>query len=125
MKNNFEDKVKIYFDSKENIIRGYFLGDSNEQIAKFQSSLLKNFYEKFDQKERLVLIDLTKAGKADSKARRVYAEALRDTKVIKYAFLVKNRILKMTVSFIFSVAEVPNVKIFENEREAINWLKKK
>jgi hypothetical protein len=120
--NNSKIHHKIWWDEKDKIVRSEFYGDADEKVAKEQIESMSKFYKTL-KGDILVLIDLTQAGSTTSKARTIYADALKKMSVKKHAFIVKNIVLKVTVDFIMKASGAKNVKFFNDNEEALQWLK--
>ncbi len=119
-------KFKVWWDEKEGIIRGEIIGDQNEEdarkilgkTAKLTASLNKKGIKPIGS-----LYDMTKAGKASSKARRIYADSFKNGTLAKTALFGGGVVQKTIANFVFSFSGTKNAKYFVTEEEALKWLK--
>ena len=72
----------------------------------------------------LILHDLTEAGKASSRARKIYADLMKEKRIKKQAFVGMSTLTRVIVSFIMNFSGVKNARYFDTEKEALEWLKK-
>ncbi len=121
-----QEKFKIWWDEKERIIRGEIIGDQNEEDArkilektvKLTTSLNKKGIKLIGS-----LHDMSKAGRASSRARRIYADSFKNGILAKTALFGGGVVQKTIANFIFSFSDTKNAKYFVTEEEALRWLK--
>jgi hypothetical protein len=116
-------KFRIWWDQKEKIIRNKAWGDFDEQDAQAHAIQTIKFVNSLPGRVT-VLNDLSEAGKASSRARKIYVDLIKNDKFAKQAFVVNKTLTRVTVSFIMSFARIKNAKYFKTENEALKWLKK-
>ncbi len=122
MTNNQNEKFKVWWDEKESIIRTKYWGDAEEEDAIKQTAAISELAQSKVGKVD-VLNDLSEAGKASSKARKLYAEQIKKEKIRKHAFIGAKVMTRVIVSFIQKFSGATNVKFFTTEEEALKWLK--
>jgi hypothetical protein len=70
-----------------------------------------------------VLSDVTRAGKLSSIARRNLATMSSDPRMGKNAIVGVNRYQRVMASFVIKASGQHNVRFFDSETEALEWLK--
>lgn len=116
-------KYTIWWDEEFKIIRNQSEGDFEEKDAADQIHAINKLADSKPGKVA-VLNDLTNAGTASSGARKLFAEILKSDKITKHAFLGMKTMTRVIVSFIMKASGVKNAKFFDNEEDALRWLKK-
>lgn len=66
-----------------------------------------------------VLIDLDKVNKFSLETRTLWMQFLKDPRIKKTAIFGGNRFIKTVISFVVT----DNIRLFVNEKEALNWLR--
>jgi hypothetical protein len=114
-------EFQIWWDEKNQIIRGKYWGDFDEDdVLECQAALTKIINHLPGR--RPMLNDLSAAGSATARARRIFARMMREERITRRAFVGMKIATRVIVSFIQNFAGVQNVKFFDNEPEAIKWL---
>lgn len=122
MSNNLPS-YKIWWDEKEKIGRIVFYGDPTEEMAlKFKQDALKLLQEIKAEKINC-LVDISKAGVSLSRTRAVFSDAMKHPSLNKVAILGANVVTKLITDFVISMAGKKNTQYFNNEEEALKWLK--
>lgn len=88
MDNIQQEKLKIWWDEKEGIIRERLVGNLNEEDAKRSGDEINRLAVSLGKKGIKVvnfLVDATRAGIASTKARDVFSEELKKSKVDRVA----------------------------------------
>ena len=110
---------------EENIIRFDMLGDFdaedasacfNQTTALFAEAALRG-------KKLHVYVDTTQFGNMSVEGRRMFSKMNKDERQGSVAMVGVNRILKIMVRFIMVASGQDNVRFFDNEAQAIKWLK--
>lgn len=122
------EKFKISFDEENKIFRCAIIGDHTEKDAK---EMLDSVWQLMDQVikeggkvEKIdVLNDISQAGKISKKAKELNAILLKNIKVNKIAIIGANIFRRAIVNIIYRLAGFKNVRFFEEESRAIEWLK--
>jgi UDP-N-acetylmuramyl pentapeptide synthase len=117
-------KFRVWWDQKEGIIRNKAWGDFDEQDAKVHAAQIINLVNSQPGKVA-ILNDLTEAGKASSRARKIFVNLIKNKKVTKHAFWGKKTVPRVVVSFIINFAGVKNARYFSTKNEALKWLKQR
>ncbi|OGZ17381.1 MAG: hypothetical protein A2Z78_01265 [Candidatus Nealsonbacteria bacterium RBG_13_36_15] len=126
MDSNQQQKIKIWWDEKEKIIREILIGDLNEEDAKRSiNEVNKLVASKKKQGFKIInhLVDATKTGIATTKARDVFAAGFKKKLVNKVAIFGGGIIQKTIANFIFNYSGVKNAQYFDSEEEALEWIK--
>lgn len=116
-------KYRIWWDEEFKIIRNQAEGDFEERDAEDQMNAIHKLADSIPGRVA-VLNDLTRAGTASSGGRKIFAEMMKSDKITKHAFLGMKTVTRVIVSFIMKASGVKNAKFFENEEDALRWLKK-
>ena len=128
MDNNQQSKFKIRWDEKERIIKVYILGVQDEESAtgiKDETSELVVLLKKKGVKVIKVLGNMTRAGIASTKARKIFAEWFKGGTFDKIALFGGGVIQKTIAGFIFNIVGFRNAKYFDTEGKALKWLREK
>lgn len=115
-------KFKVWADKEKGIVFNRAWGDFDFDTTRKQAAAILEALEEVDQ-PALVLNDLSEYGKATSGARKIYALLFQSTKIKKQAFICKKTVTRVMISFIMRAADVENIEFFEEEAEALQWLK--
>lgn len=123
-KSSKDNKFKIWWDDKENILREKPSGNINETCAK---NMVTELFKLANTKpgKVLVLTDMSEGGSASSAARKIFAEELKNEKFARHAFFGLTMFIRVLVSFIVHASGVNNVAYFKSEDKALKWLKEK
>lgn len=120
-------KATIAFDEKNQIIRMVLSGFFSESDLKEMTSEVTSIVDHRlkDRDNVKLLIDASKAGKADAQARRaVLADYSRDN-VKKIAFFgITSPIVRTVARFMSIITSQQKFQFFESEAEAVQWLRK-
>jgi|GEM_PF-1727890 len=121
-------KFQIAFDEENKIFRCAIIGDHTEKDAKEMLDsvwqLMDEVIKEGDRVEKIdVLNDISRAGKISKKARELNAILLKNIKINKIAIIGANMFRRTVVNIIYHLAGFKNVKFFNNEKTAIDWLK--
>jgi UDP-N-acetylmuramyl pentapeptide synthase len=117
-------KFRVWWDQKERIIRNKAWGDFDEQDAQAHAEQIINLINIHPGKVA-ILNDMTEAGKASSRARKIFVNLIKNKKLRKHAFVGKKTVPRVVVSFIINFAGVKNARYFSTENEALKWLKQR
>jgi|APMed6443717190_1056831.scaffolds.fasta_scaffold185148_1 hypothetical protein len=101
--------------------------ENNIKLARHLEAQILGILSEASANKFNVLVDillLGKGGKISPQARKVYAGLMRLGQVDKIAILGKSLLLKIMIDFITTAAgKTSKIKWFEQESEAIKWLK--
>ena len=122
MPDNQQAKFRVWWDEENRIIRCEAWGNFEEEDAKAQAEEFKKMLEARPGKTSVVN-DLRKAGTASSGARKVFVQTLKDEKFEKTAFIGLKVVTRTIISFLIKFAGVNNVRCFDNEEDALRWIK--
>lgn len=120
---NQQQKLEIWWDEKEGVLREKPYGYIDEEYAKKEVEELLRVANSKPGKV-LVLTDMTEGTSASSAARKVFSELLKNEKIAKHAFFGFTTLTRVLVSFIVKFSGAKNVGYFKTEEEALRWLKK-
>lgn len=112
---------RFYLDD-DNIIVGTVIGDINDQIGK---ECLDAGLKLMDlvEGEVNIFIDIGKAGKQSSEARKLGKELFEHEKVRKVALFGLHPVARVLASFVIGSTNRKNSRFFGNKEEAFAWLK--
>jgi hypothetical protein len=121
-------KFKMWFDEDNKIFRCVIIGDQTEKDA---HEMFEQIWQLIDQVvkeggkvEKIdVLNDVSRAGKIGKKAREINATFFKNIQVNKVAIMGANTFRRTMINIIYRLAGFKNVKFFNNEKQAIAWLK--
>jgi len=71
------------------------------------------------------LVDLNDSGKSTPEARRIWKDISGRDDTFKVAFFGSHPVAKVLADFIIDIAKNNNMRFFEQEGEAVRWLKGK
>ena len=114
-------RYRVWWDENEGIIRNVSWGDREEEDARREAAEILRVAESRPGKV-LILVDLSRSGKASSGARKVYAELLQSEGFAKVAYFGMKTLTRVIVSFIIRFAGVENARYFATEEDALRWL---
>jgi hypothetical protein len=115
----------IWLDDKLQIIRQNITGPIDEEDAKKISSATRAAARQLKDPQRVrILAVSSNVEKIESKPRKILMNDLKDPTLNKMAFVENNPYLKALISFTFILTGVDKVRMFSNEKDAIDWLTK-
>lgn len=120
-----QKKHKTWWDEENKIIRLQVFGDYDEQDAQNTVDKIAETKQRFLGKSPSFLIDLTKANKLSSKARKIIVEKIyKDPKLNRIATIASSVLVRTINSFLITASglEADKVKMFKTEEEALKWL---
>ena len=114
-------KSRFYL-GEDNILYETVVGEIDGKMA---IAMLKGTSELEDMVEGKVntLIDLNKAGKTSSKARKIGQEAFEHEKIGKVALFGLNPVARVIASFVMGVTRKKDMRFFGSKEKALAWLK--
>lgn len=117
-------KNRLYL-GEDDILYGIADGDIDEEIAVKIKEVVLNFANSGKYKgERLnTLVDVNKAGKHSSKARKIWIELSEHEKAGKIAYYGMHPVARVFVSFIMGISKKKDLRFFKTKEEALEWLK--
>ena len=71
------------------------------------------------------ILDTSRIGKFSSAARKFFTEINKDTRYGKVAMVNAPRVARVLSKFVIKATGRDNIRFFENEEEAVNWVKQK
>ncbi len=113
---------------EDNILHVIGGGDVDEEMAiKLKEVVLKNFFNLEELKGERVstLIDVNKAGRQSSKARKIWKELVEHEKTGKIAFCGLHPVASVIAAFVMGICRKEDMRFFKTRAEAISWLKEK
>lgn len=113
---------KIFWDEKEKIVRAQAVGLFDENLAQWVLKETRRIGEKHGGRIAW-MIDLSRMTHATSAARKLLAEASRHPSIQKYAFFGASIFIRTTANFVLVAAGQKNARHFDNETDALKWLK--
>ena len=97
-------------------------GNFDETTALEVKEVMLKFFDMVEGKVNL-LIDLNKAGKHSSQARKIVKEFAEHGKVGKAAVFGLHPVAKVLASFIMGASQKGDMRFFTTKEEALAWLK--
>ena len=121
-----QQKFKVWWDEREEIVRILATGDQTEEIAREMVAKERQLITSLNDKGIKVvnvLCDMAKAGTASSGARKIFADWIKEGKVNKFALCSGGILTNTTANFVFFFAGFKSVKFFTSEEKALKWFK--
>jgi 50S ribosomal subunit-associated GTPase HflX len=112
--------------SEDNILHVIGGGDVDEELAiKLKEAVLKDFFnlEELKGKKIPTLIDVNKAGRQSSKARKIWKELVEHEKTGKIAFCGLHPVASVIAAFVMGISRKEDMRFFKTREEALSWLK--
>jgi hypothetical protein len=106
---------------EDNIIYIISRGDATAEIADAVLRAHKSILSKYQGKVSH-LINLNKAGKHSSEARKIWKKLSEHEKTHKVAIFGAHPVAKVIASFVIGVTNKKDIRFFTQEEEALNWL---
>jgi len=123
---NAESKHKNYWDKIDQAIITEVSGGYDEQDAQETSKAITEIQQQFPGKRLKFLIDLTKANKVSSQARKIIAEKIyKDPDLGKIATFGQDNVARLVNRFMIKASGLGSdrIKVFETKEQAFKWLK--
>jgi hypothetical protein len=113
----------ISLDDKLQIIRQDITGQVDVEDAQKISSATRAIARELKDPQRVRILAVSpRAGKVESKARKILMNDLNDPVLYKIALVGSNPFIKALTSFIFIVTRLDKARMFSNEKDAVEWL---
>jgi hypothetical protein len=100
---------------------GYYVDDVD--IDAFIEELTPFLESATEMQPLLILSDTSRASKLSASARKHLASLGRDPRFRKTAILGTGRYIRVVAGFINKAAGRDNIRFFDSEQEAVDWLK--
>ena len=71
----------------------------------------------------LILVDFTEVDKFSLRMRTGWIQFFKNPRIRKTAIFGGNRFIKTTMSFVVKASHTDNIRLFVNEKDALDWLK--
>ena len=115
---------KIYL-GEDNILYGIAEGDIDDEMALKINEVVLHFanHGKYEGDRLNTLVDVNKAGKHSSKARKIWGELAEHEKAGKIAYFGLHPVARILAAFIMGVSKKKDLRFFKTKEEAITWLK--
>jgi len=115
--------IEISLDEDRRIVRQRIDGDLNADVyQQVDEQTQKLAAELRDPANVLILVDGRKLGKADHVARQALMHTLDRPTLNRLAVFGPNLVGRVMARFIIMVSGVKKMRLFENERDAVEWL---
>jgi mitochondrial fission protein ELM1 len=116
-------KYEIYLDEKIQIIREKIDGPVDEEDTKNITAVSKALVKQLKDPQKVkLLVSVSNFRSTPSKVRKLFINGLKLNSVYKVAITGPNPYLEALITFFFIATGINKVKLFNNEREAIQWL---
>lgn len=111
---------------EDDIIQLTFSGYIDDEDAVNHARELDEYLaEASEQNPTHFLIITHDMGKISARARQSFAQRNQETRIGKSAVVGANRILRVLSIFILKASGRDNIRLFDDEKEALSWLKTK
>lgn len=70
-----------------------------------------------------VLIDINKAGRQSSLARKTWQDISNEEEIVKVAYFGLHAVARMLASFVIGIIVRKEIRFFRTKEEALNWLR--
>lgn len=115
---------RIYL-GEDNILYITIVGEINDKIALEFKNTIFELNRRFGKKVRNSFIDINKAGKVSSEARKLFKELSEDTEIGggKSAIFGLHPVARVIASFFIGISSHKHNRFFKTTEEALAWLK--
>jgi hypothetical protein len=116
-------QIEVWLDEGGQFVRQRVVGDMDaEDFKRLDDETAKVAQELPDPQRVKILFDARESKKASYQARRAAIETLRRPTLYRMAAFGALPIGRLMMRFVIMVSGVKNVRMFEGEKEAIEWL---
>jgi hypothetical protein len=116
-------KIEVWLDESGQFVRQRFVGDlETEDFKRLDDETAKVVEQLRDPHCVRILFDARESKKASHRARRAAIETLRRPALHRLAGFGASSVGRMMMRFVVMVSGVKNVRMFETEQQAIEWL---
>lgn len=112
---------RFYLD-EDNILYVTIIGETDEKIAVEINEAYLNLLTKHEGKMD-VFIDLNKAGKGSSEARKIWKKMTENVRTGRVAFFGLHPVARVLASFTMGVSKNKDMGFFKTKEEALTWLR--
>ena len=106
----------------DNILYYTIIGDTDKETAIRMKEATFKIHNMVEGKIN-VLIDINKAGKQSSGARKIGREMFEHEKNNKIAIFGMHLVARVTAAFVIGVTKKKDIRFFKTREEALMWLK--
>jgi hypothetical protein len=116
-------EIEVWLDESRQIIRQRVVGNLDvEDFKRLDDETAKAAAQLRDPERVRILFDARQSRKASYQARRAAIETLQRPALHRMAGFGAAPIGRMMMRFVIMVSGVKNVRLFESEQQAIEWL---
>jgi hypothetical protein len=116
-------RFRMELDEKTQIIRQWVEGPMDEEDSARITAEVVELKKKLREPDKVRILAVSeKPAKPTPGARRHFMENARRNDLYKVAFLGKNPYMKTAMSFLLMVSGLKKIRVFSDEKEAIEWL---
>jgi hypothetical protein len=116
-------QIEVWLDEGGQFIRQRFAGNLDaEDFKRLDEQTAKVAEQLCDPRCVKILFDARESNKASYQARRAAIETLRRPTLHRMAGFGASPVGRMMMRFVVTVSGVKNVRMFETEQQAIEWL---
>jgi hypothetical protein len=116
-------KIEVWLDDDRRFVRQRIDGDMTaEDFQHLEDEMQRLVPQVLDPENVMILFDATRAAKGTSQARRAMVRSLGRTALRRLAVVNPSAIGRVMVRFMLTVSGVKKVRIFDDEKAAIDWL---
>lgn len=113
-------KNRIYLDD-DNILYITIVGELNEKIALEVKEVISKL-EDVPGRKRNIIVDINKAGKISSDARKIFKELIEDGKTERIAIFGAHPVARVIAAFGIGLSQKKDLRFFKTKEEALAWL---
>jgi hypothetical protein len=116
-------RIEVWLDEGGQFIRQRFVGDLDaDDFKRLDNETAKVVEQLPDPRRVRILFDARESRKASYQARRAAIETFRRPALYRLAGFGAGSVGRIMMRFVILVSGAKNVRMFEAEREAIEWL---
>ena len=126
-----KEKLITHWDEKNQVACIKLIGEFDDEHARIAVGKEREFMDELEESDivlKKVMYDITEAGDATDKAKRIFAgfakSVANNFRDIKFAYVGNNKLAMMVSMFIHRISGIGEVKFFKNEKKAKEWLNK-
>jgi len=116
-------KIEVSLDQDRRIVRQRIDGDLlGDDFLRLESETARLVQDLIDPKDVRILVDSRLMGKTDSRARREMLRAVGRPNLQRIAGVGSRPISRVLTRFLIAVTGTNKVRLFDDEKQAIEWL---
>ncbi|HUI91922.1 MAG TPA: STAS/SEC14 domain-containing protein [Chitinivibrionales bacterium] len=118
-----QQKFTMELDEKLQIIRNHVFGELDENLARMLTDAVAKIEPRLKNPDKVrILVFLNIGGKGTSSGRKILVENIKRPRFYRMAIVGSNPYMRALGAFILVAMGINKLKLFSNERDAIQWL---